>query len=199
MRTFKLTVAYEGTRYFGWQVQPNQPTVQAQLQKAIQEVVSQPISVVGSGRTDSGVHALGQVVSCCLPWKSSESSLGLALNTKLPPDITVCESVEVVDGFHAIHDAVRKCYRYQLQTMGHSSPFERRYRWRLRKHLDLDLMQEAANLLVGEKDFAAFQAAGSERKSTVRNVLSCSVFRQAGSDYGDADRIAIEIEANGFL
>lgn len=199
MRTFKLTVAYEGTHYCGWQVQPQQHTIQSELQKALETLVGQPIDVVGSGRTDSGVHALGQVVSCSLPWKSTSTSLGLALNTKLPSDITVIEAVEAVSGFHAIRDASRKCYRYQLQVGGASSPFERRYRWRLKRQLDLDRMQAAAKLLIGDHDFAAFQAAGSDRKSTCRTVYSCSVYRQSVQDCVNADKLAIEVEANGFL
>jgi len=199
MRTFKLTLAYDGTSYFGWQVQPKRPTIQSELQKAIATIVSQPVSVVGSGRTDTGVHAIGQVASCVVPWKSSGRNFGLALNTKLPLDITVTESVEVAHGFHAIRDAERKRYRYQLQMGGFDSPFERRFRWRLKQPLSLQLMQQAAKRLVGEHDFVSFQAAGSERATTVRTIFECVVYPQRASDYCDGLLLAIEIEANGFL
>jgi len=199
LRTFKLTVAYEGTNYFGWQVQPNKPTIQGKLQQAIQAITSMSVSVVGSGRTDAGVHALGQVVSCRLPWRGSAEQLGLALNTKLPADITIRESVESVEGFHAIRDAIRKRYRYQLQLGGAVSPFERRYRWHVKTALDFGRMHDAAPLFLGEHDFASFQAAGAERLSTVRTIFDCSVLRQAQSGDHDGDLIAIEIEADGFL
>lgn len=199
LRAFKLTVAYEGTNYFGWQVQPNKPTIQGKLQEAIQAVTSTSVAVVGSGRTDTGVHALGQVVSCRLPWRGSAQQLGLALNTKLPSDITIRESVESVQGFHAIRDAIRKRYRYQLQVGGVVSPFERRYRWRVKTSINFQRMQDAAELFVGQHDFASFQAAGAERLSTVRTIFDCSILRQSRQDNCDGELVAVEIEANGFL
>ena len=199
MKTYHLTVSYEGTHYFGWQIQPNRPTIQGHLQEAIKKVVNQPINVVGSGRTDSGVHAVGQVVSCRLPWTSAATQLAKALNTKLPSDITVRDSVEVVSGFHAIRDSLRKRYRYQIQIGEVPSPFERRFRWLLRNSLDLSAMQEAARTLEGRQDFASFQASGADRGSTVRSIFECTVKCQSKNDLAEGMMIAIEVEADGFL
>ncbi|MDB4338583.1 tRNA pseudouridine(38-40) synthase TruA [Rubripirellula sp.] len=198
-RTFKLTIAYEGTRYSGWQVQPGEATIQGALQEALSAVSNEPVSVIGSGRTDAGVHAIGQVVSCRLNFSGDPERLSLALNTKLPEDIVVRDSKVIQDDFHAIRDAARKRYRYQLQVGGVSSPFQRRYRWRLRKSISVNRMCEAAKYIVGEKDFASFQATGAERKTTIRTVYACDVFEQSYLESSEGVSVAIEIEANGFL
>ena len=199
LRTYKLLVAYEGTDYSGWQIQPCKRTIQGELQEALCEIAGEPISVMGSGRTDAGVHAMGQIASCRLRWPSSPGQLAMALNTKLPPDIVVRESVEVVDDFHPIRDALRKRYRYQLQIGGYASPFERRFRWRLKRRVVTEDMQMAAGMLVGEHDFASFQATGADRKSTVRTVFDCDVFTQFEDRESDLEMLAIEVEADGFL
>ncbi len=206
-RTFKLTIAYDGTDFVGWQVQPNGESIQSTLQRAIAAVTKQTVAVVGSGRTDSGVHALAQVASCTLQrWTASAADLGQAINSFLPPAVVVHSVVDAPDDFHPIRDATGKRYRYQIQIGGSHDPFSYRYRWRVRAPLDVQAMQTAAKRLEGERDFASFQAAGAPRKSTVRHVRACQVVVQndppATVRQGNSTQrqdITIEVEANGFL
>ena len=198
MRSFKLTIAYDGTDFFGWQVQPERPTIQGHLQAALREIAGQDIQVVGSGRTDAGVHALGQVASCALPWRDAADRLGKALNSKLPETIVVTSCEDAAPGFHAIRDATGKRYRYQLQLNGNADPFGYRYRWRLRGEIDVDRMAEAAKRFVGTHDFASFQATGSDRKTTVRDVRACDLALHDASVPGSRF-LTVEVEANGFL
>lgn len=208
-RTFKMTVAYDGTQYAGWQVQLRRHTIQSMLEKAIAQVCRQRVRVTGSGRTDSGVHAIGQVASFSLDhWRASSSDLARALNSKLPSDITVCEIVDADQNFHAIRDAVGKRYRYQIRIGGVRDPFEYRYRWHLPGPIDVSAMAAAARLICGRQDFASFQAAGSDRKTTVRDIRALEIIDQdkvavsGGAGEGDFDQVrnlAIEVEADGFL
>lgn len=197
-RTFRLTIAYDGTDYSGWQVQPDRQTIQGSLQRAIKKATGQDVAVIGSGRTDAGVHARGQVASCRFEtWTASDEALCRAINSRLPPAIVVSEVRSAVPDFHAIRDAQGKRYRYQLQVRRQRDPFEHRYRWRLRREVDKQLMSEAATRLIGQRDFASFESAGAERLSTIRDVRDCVVlipdhFEQTG-------HLAVEIEANGFL
>jgi tRNA pseudouridine38-40 synthase len=200
LRSFKLTVAYDGTEFSGWQVQPGQPTIQGMLQRALKQVTGgADIQVVGSGRTDSGVHALAQVASCTLPWREEAARLASALNANLPSEIVVLAAVDAPQEFHAIRDAVGKRYRYQLQIGGVRDPFEHRYRWMLNRDLNVDRMRMAAERFVGVHDFASFQAAGSDRKTTVREVRACDLIVQQPGTPSEATHLAIEVEANGFL
>ncbi|NNE01019.1 MAG: tRNA pseudouridine(38-40) synthase TruA [Pirellulaceae bacterium] len=196
-RTFKLTVAYDGTDYAGWQVQPNQVTIQGELQKALRQITKQSVNVVGSGRTDSGVHALAQVASCQIgQWNATATDLGRAINTRLPETIVVTEAVDAPDDFHAIRDAIGKRYRYQIQIGGRRDVFQYRYHWRIKYPLDIESMFDAAQRFVGEHDFASFQATGAERKTTVRDLRACDLIVRDIDGFG---QLAIEVEANGFL
>lgn len=196
-RSFKLTIAYDGTDYAGWQVQPDQPTIQSQLQRALRIVTKQKVQVIGSGRTDSGVHALGQVASCRLErWRATPSDLMTAINNQLPPAIVVTHAIDAPDDFHAIRDALGKRYRYQLQLSGNRDAFMHRYHWHYKIPVEIEPMRQAAARFVGKHDFASFQASGAERKSTVRHVTDCQVIDQSTDQYC---RIAIEIHADGFL
>lgn len=199
-----MTVAYDGTRYAGWQVQLRRQTVQGALEKAIAQVANERVRVTGSGRTDSGVHAIAQVASFSLSrWRARAEDLARALNSKLPPDIAVRKLRDAAADFHAIRDAVGKRYRYQLQIGGGRDAFEYRYRWHLPGPIDVAAMRQAAELLRGRHDFASFQAAGSDRKTTVRDVRALEIIDQGrvgqGSDDPAVQRLAIEVEADGFL
>ena len=197
-RTFRLTIAYDGTDYSGWQVQPDQQTIQGTLQRAIKKATGQQVAVIGSGRTDAGVHAHGQVASCRFEtWTASDEALSRAINSRLPPSIVVRDVRSAVPDFHAIRDAKGKRYRYQLQIRRQRDPFEHRYRWRLRREVDKDAMSAAATRLIGEKDFASFESAGAERLSTVRDVRDCQVL--VPDHFEQTGHLAVEIEANGFL
>lgn len=198
LRYYKLVVAYDGTHYAGWQIQPGQPTIQGMLERAMARLVKQRVAITGSGRTDSGVHALGQVASLATDaWNAPGDKLAAALNSKLPPDIRVMQSARMPGDFHAIRDAVGKRYRYQLQLGGVRDPFEHRYRWYFGAPVEIGPMQQAARHLVGRHDFAAFQAAGSQRKTTVRTVCDLVVEPDVGR--GGCRGLRIEVEADGFL
>ncbi len=196
IRSFKLIVAYEGTAYQGWQVQLDAPTIQAELQRALQTVTNESIRVTASGRTDAGVHALGQVVSFDSSTSHSPDTILRALNANLPHDIRVLEVKVAADGFHAIRDAVSKRYRYCIQDGGIADPFLRGLCWHLPQRVDEDALQAAANLLLGKHDFASYQAAGSPRASTVRTIFDFTVTRQSREL---CDLIVMEIAADGFL
>ena len=198
-RTFKLTIAYDGTDFAGWQVQPGKQTIQGLLERALQRITRQHVQVTGSGRTDSGVHALAQVASCTLPqWRDSAQRLAHAMNAHLPNTVVVRESMEAPKDFHAIRDAIGKRYRYQLQVGGTRDVFEYRYRWHLHGSLDLERMRAAAARFVGRHDFASFQAAGADRKTTTREIRECQLIQQPTSTPSNL-HLAIEVEADGFL
>lgn len=197
-RTFCLTIAYDGTDYAGWQVQPGQPTIQGTLQQAIKKATGHDVTVTGSGRTDAGVHALGQVASCRFPvWTASADALLKAINSRLPSSVVVTEVCDAPLDFHAIRDAIGKRYRYQIQVRRQRDPFQHRYRWRLRREVDLDAMSEAAAKIIGHRDFASFESAGARRKTSVRDVRDCQLI--VSEDFQRSGHLAVEVEANGFL
>ncbi|MBC8870162.1 MAG: tRNA pseudouridine(38-40) synthase TruA [Planctomycetes bacterium] len=196
MRFFKLTLSYDGTAYAGWQVQVNANTVQAELERALCEVTGEQIRAVASGRTDAGVHALGQVVSFSSGTHLSAEVLARAIGANLPRDIVVLEVREAPDGFHAIRDSVRKRYRYVIQDGPIVDVFARAYAWYIFGRLDVEAMRTAAQSLVGTHDFSSFEASGSERATSVRTITDLVVERRAG-DF--MDRVVIEVEADGFL
>lgn len=198
-RTFKLTVAYDGTDFSGWQIQPGRPTIQGLLERAIAKRVGVRVGVVGSGRTDAGVHAIAQVASCTLPaWSASAASLAKAINVDLPDSVLVTEAVDAPSDFHAIRDSISKRYRYQIQNGGNRHPFDHRYWYRVRKAVDIDAIGEAARHVIGRHDFASFQATGATRQTTTRTVTACDVVRLPNDEW-DESRFAIEVEADGFL
>ena len=215
-RTFKITIAYDGTAFVGWQVQPNGPSIQVAIEKAIKRLTNEAIVITGSGRTDAGVHALGQVAGFTLDnWKHPAINFIRGLNRFLPDSILVLDSVEVHQEFHAIYDATGKRYRYQIQLGGPRHPFLHPYTWQLFYEMDWDAVRQAASRLVGRKDFACFQASGSNRKTTVRDLRACDVFVRAtdsvlpmferagpepyAANFKPVTRIDIEVEADGFL
>ncbi len=196
MRFLKLTLAYDGTNYSGWQTQPARVTLQKTLERALQRVVGEDIRVVAIGRTDAGVHAFGQVVGFQTGTQLAPEVLRRALNSELPPDMAVLEAVDAPADFHAIVSVRRKRYRYVLEDGAIRDVFTRNYCWRCYCRLDAAAMYRAGQALVGTHDFASFQTAGSERQTTVRTVFELSVARGQG---GGADQITVEIEADGFL
>jgi tRNA pseudouridine38-40 synthase len=176
-RWLKLTVAYEGTAYAGWQIQPNEPTVQAVLETAWHEITREQARVTAAGRTDAGVHALGQVVGLATQTRLSNSDLHRGVNAVLPEDVAVLSVEDAREGFHATHDAVAKTYRYQIHNGRVPDVFHRRYVWHHPQPLDTDKMHAAAQALVGTHDFSSFESAGSERPDSVRTLTSLTVGR----------------------
>ncbi|MDE2058673.1 MAG: tRNA pseudouridine(38-40) synthase TruA [candidate division NC10 bacterium] len=192
MPTFKLTIEYDGTNYHGWQVQPGMTTIQGTLQEAVKRIVGKDIHVMGAGRTDAGVHALGQVASLRAEFYHPPDTFRRALTSALPPDIVVT-AVEEMDGdFHAQYSAHWKRYRYSLLTRPYPSAIERRYTFFVPYALQTNAMADAARSLVGTHDFSAFQAAHSSAESPVRTVLAAE-FRQ------EEDHLVFEVVADGFL
>jgi len=196
MRFLKLTIAYDGTDFVGWQVQPNGRSVQAELEAAWRAITGESLRIRASGRTDSGVHAAGQVCSLATESRLEFATLHRALNAVLPPDICLLETSERPDEFHAIRDCVEKTYRYQVQAGRLVDVFSRRYAWHVPVSLDVGLMHMAAQHLIGRHDFAAFQATGSERYSTVRTISQAAVRERQVDRF---QRVEIDVTADGFL
>jgi tRNA pseudouridine38-40 synthase len=196
MRTLKLTITYDGTNYAGWQRQKNVPTIQQTFEESWKKITGEEITITGSGRTDSGVHARRQV--CSLETQSALDCNRLlrAVNANMPTDISIVSAIEVGDDFNAITHAVEKTYQYYIQSGRILDPLRQRYAWFVPYHLDADTMDQAAALFVGAHDFASFQATGSVRQSTVRTVIHCSVELSRRGPFED---VTITVTANGFL
>ncbi len=191
-RWLKLTVAYDGTAYAGWQVQPTEPTVQAALKPPGTRSRAKTVRVMAAGRTDAGVHALGQVVGVATDSPLATAELHRGLNAVLPEDVAIVAVEEAPENFHATYDALRKTYRYQIHNGRTPDVFNRRYVWHYPQPLDAEKMHAAAQALVGKHDFASFESAGSERPDSIRTLFAVDVVR-------DADRITIEVTGDGFL
>src|SRR5207302_7631999 len=187
MRHFKLTMAYDGTDYHGWQMQANKPTIQGEIVNVLQRLTQEKIFLHGAGRTDAGVHALGQVASFKTHSGLSAQEFQRALNALLPPAIRIVEAEEVGPDFHARWSARRKTYRYRLYRGKVVPPALWRYVLHYPFPLDEDKMRDAAARLVGSHDFASFAAStGSEEddkeRSTVREIYSTELVRSADSE-----------------
>lgn len=218
MRTLSLTLAYDGTDFVGWQVQPTGRSVQATVERALQRLTGETIRVRAAGRTDSGVHALGQVISFATAATIPTDRFPQALQTHLPDDITVIAARDVPDDFHATYSAVSKHYRYIIYNGRRRLPFLRNYTHHHRGPLDVSAMQEAAGAFPGTHDFRSFETQWPNKATSVRTVLQCSVRRVAGwsvwsRELADlpsgtpaatpaatpADFICLDITADGFL
>ena len=195
MRTFKLTIQYDGTDYVGWQRQPEGVSIQGALEDALRPIEGDHVTVHGAGRTDAGVHAAGQVASVRLSASIDPVTLARALNAVLPSDIRVARAEVVPDDFHARFSATGKVYDYQIVNAAFVSPFLRRYVWHVFPRMDVDAMRAAATALIGEHDFAAFQGSGSDVQSTVRTVRRVEWSGTGGAE----DPLVMRIEGDGFL
>src|SRR5262245_1140894 len=175
MSTFKTVIAYDGTEFVGWQRQASGVSIQGVLEDALRTLDGRDVAVVGAGRTDAGVHALGQVASFSLARSIDGDTLVRALNANLPESVRVMSAAEAPDGFNARFDARTKTYRYRIWTGAALSPFERRYAWHYAGPLDAGAMDAAARRLEGRRDFAAFQTAGSDVATTERTIVASRV------------------------
>ncbi|HEV3024224.1 MAG TPA: tRNA pseudouridine(38-40) synthase TruA [Pirellulales bacterium] len=196
MRTFKLTLAYDGTAYAGWQSQANQPTLQDTLEAALKQVTGEPIRVAASGRTDAGVHALGQVVSFQALSHLEPEVIQAALNAELPNDMAVLAASLAPAGFHATRDARRKRYRYMIHDGPARDVFRLAFSWHYRRRLDAAAMHRASQRLSGTHDFRSFESAWPQRTSSVRTIFEIRVERGTGDE---RDLVNVEVEADGFL
>ena len=196
MPFFKLIIAYDGTDYSGWQVQPNGVTIQQRLEEAWCEVTSENVRIIASGRTDAGVHAEGQVCSVESETLLDCSTLRRALNASCPESLSILEVEFAESGFHAIRDAVQKTYRYQIQFGRVRDPLQCQWCWFVPSLVDVAALKQAAGLLEGKHDFVSFQATGSDRKTTIRNVMRIEIQERQRSVFRYLD---ITVTADGFL
>jgi tRNA pseudouridine38-40 synthase len=170
---FRLTVHYDGSAFHGWQVQPDQRTVQGALEASLSRLANQHVTVLGSGRTDTGVHATGQVASADMPAKWTAEALRTSANALLPDDVWVAGTSQVDPGFHPRYDALRRTYHYHVGTRPDAaSPFHRRWCWPLAESLELSQLSEAAVAIVGTHEFAAFAKAGQPERGHRCSVLA---------------------------
>jgi tRNA pseudouridine38-40 synthase len=203
MRKIKLILQYDGGRYSGWQAQENAVTIQGLLEDALWRITGGAERVEAAGRTDAGVHALGQAAVFTTSSGLDAAVFKRALNAVLPPDIRVAEALEAAPDFHPRYDAKKKRYFYLIANHAVLSPFAARYSWHVRRPLDAAGMREAASHLTGRHDFKSFCAAGSSVKTTVREVSLLEVRRTDGVEFLgiclQGDFIRITVEADGFL
>jgi tRNA pseudouridine38-40 synthase len=193
MRTLKLTLSYDGTRLVGWQRQAEGESVQGVLEDALARFEGGPVTVHGAGRTDAGVHALGQVASVEVAFTHDVATLARALNAQLPEDVRVLSVEEAAEGFHARFSARSKAYRYCIRNGAVATPFERAYVWHVPQPLDVDAMRQAASRLLGRHDFSTFRSIGTEVPDAVRTLHTSDVVGDAGS------LLTYEVSGDGFL
>jgi tRNA pseudouridine38-40 synthase len=192
-RNIKLVLQYDGTGLCGWQRQKNQPTIQEHLETALSRLCDEPITITGAGRTDAGVHALGQAANFYTTAPRTLDEIISGGNALLPNQIAILSAEPVPHDFHARYSAASKVYYYDL-FLGPVRPVLRRnFVWHVGPHLDMDAMNQALKALLGEHDFASFQSTGTEVKTTVRTML------RADMDCLEDDIVRITFEANGFL
>jgi tRNA pseudouridine38-40 synthase len=199
MRTFRITLAYDGTDFVGWQRQAAGVSIQGLLEAALRELDGRDVAVTGAGRTDAGVHALGQVAAFSIERPLTADVVARALNARLPDAVRVLSAEETPGSFHARFDARAKSYRYRICNRDVLSPFERRYAWHVPSALDAAAMQVAAHILEGVHDFAAFRSVGSDTKTTEREIFSSRIADCRSQIDWESATINYEITGTGFL
>lgn len=192
MYTYRMRIAYDGTRYRGWQKQRNtDQTIQMVIEKALSQLLGNTVTISGSGRTDSGVHAFGQEASFHVKKRLESESVWKALNEKLPEDIRVLSFSEAPEGFHARKSAVGKCYEYYVDLQEKADVFSRRYSYHFPGKIDVDAMREAAEYLKGIHDFSSFTD-GKEIDDTVRTIEDIQI-------HEEKERLIFSFYGDGFL
>jgi tRNA pseudouridine38-40 synthase len=192
-KKFKLVIEYDGTAYHGWQRQKSDRSIQAEIEKALAVMTRQTVPIAASGRTDAGVHALGQVAHFACETTIEPEAFFLGLNSLLPEDIVVKTCENVPADFHARYDARRKTYRYRILNRTAPTAIDNRYVWHIRQKLQIETMRAAAVHLTGRHDFKAFEGTGSPRTSTIRTVFRAQLDQEAKGG------LVFEIEGDGFL
>lgn len=192
LKRVRMVVAYDGTNYKGWQVQPNGITIEEVLNKKLSELLGEEITVTGASRTDSGVHSLGNVAIFDTNTRMPADKISFALNRRLPEDIVVQGSCEVPSDWHPRYQNSRKTYEYRILNRTFRMPTRRLDTYFYHHPLDVEKMRQAASYLVGEHDFKSFCAVGAQVKTTVRTIYACEVRKET-------DIITIRVTGNGFL
>ena len=192
MRNIKLIIEYDGKSFNGWQKQPTKLNIQGEIERAIGEITGEEIKLIGSGRTDAGVNAIGQTANFKTNSNIPIEKIPLALNSKLKKSIVIVSAEEVDDSFHSRYNVKSKTYRYTINNSQNGSAIYRDMEYHFPIKLDVKKMKEAAKLFEGEHDFKGFKASGTSSKSSVRTIYKADVKQ-------DGDRIYIELTGNGFL
>ncbi len=193
MKNFKITVEYDGASYHGWQRQKNDRTIQEEIEKALFTMTGKKIALTASGRTDAGVHALGQVANFNCDTDLSSQAFQNGLNSLTRDDIVIISCNIVDENFHSRFDAKSKTYNYRILNRNLPAAINRQYAWFIKKKLDLDAMQLSVRHIIGAHDFKAFEGTGSPRSHTTRRVFKAEIAEQGNG------LIVIEIKADGFL
>ena len=192
MKRIKLTIAYDGTNYCGWQIQPNGITIEEVINKTLQKLTGEPILVIGASRTDSGVHAMGNVAVFDTETSIPPERIAMALNQRLPEDIVIVKSEEVALDFHPRYCDCSKTYEYHIINTRIPVPTKRLTNYFVSYNLNLDHMREAASYLVGEHDFVSFCNVRTDVENTVRTITALDIIE-------NGNEITIRITGNGFL
>ncbi len=193
MRNIKLTIEYDGKDFNGWQKQPDKLNIQGTIEKAIEAVTGEKVELNASGRTDAGVHAIGQVANFKTNSKIPTEKIPIALNTKLKKTIRIIKAEEVEERFHSRLSCKRKTYRYVINNSEFSSALYRNFECHIPQKLDIEKMEKASKYFEGEHDFKAFKASGTSSKSSRRTIYNASVYKR------EDGRICIQLTGNGFL
>lgn len=194
MTNYKLIIAYDGTRYNGFQRQSKHPekTIQGKIENVLSQLFEEDIQIIGSGRTDAGVHSKGQVCNFHTKKHLSEESILSYMRQYLPQDIAIIKVAIASERFHSRYNVVSKCYSYTVDNGYFADPFALRFAYHVPETLNIEAMQDASKLLLGEHDFKAFTSLKSKTKSTVRNIKSINIVK-------NGDKIIFTYEGNGFL
>ena len=192
MRNIKLTIEYDGKDFNGWQKQPNKLNIQGEIERAIYNITKEEVDLIGSGRTDAGVHAFGQIANFKTNSNISIEKMAIAINSQLKNSIVVKKAEEVDERFHSRYNAKRKTYRYVINNTEYGSAIYRNLEYHFPIKLNVEKMQEAAKYFEGEHDFKAFKSSGTSGKNSVRTIYKAEVRT-------DGERILIELTGNGFL
>ncbi len=192
MRNIKLTIEYDGKKFGGWQKQPNKLNIQGEIEKAIEEITGEKIDLNASGRTDAGVHSLGQVANFKTNSKIEIEKIPIAINSKLKQSIRIIKAEEVEENFHARYSCKGKKYRYIINNSKYGSAIYRDLEYHMPIKLNVEAMQKGIKYFEGEHDFKGFKASGTSSKSSVRTIYNAKIIQEG-------ERIIIELEGNGFL
>ena len=192
MRNIKLTIEYDGKDFNGWQKQPNKLNIQGEIERSIKDITGEDVDLIASGRTDAGVHALGQVANFKTDSNIPVEKIPIALNTKLKRSIRILAAEEVDERFHSRYNCKKKTYKYVINNSANGTAIYRNLEYNFSQELNVDKMNEAVKYFIGEHDFKGFKASGTSSKSSVRTIYDATVYK-------NGDRVNIELTGNGFL
>ena len=193
LKNFKITIEYDGSAYHGWQRQVKESTIQGKIENALMKMTEKKATLIGSGRTDAGVHAYGQVANFRCDTTLGPDVFQRGLNSLLPNDIVVKECIEVPENFHARYNAISKSYHYKILNRIIPAAINYHYAWHIQKKLNLASMRNAIHYIIGTHDFRAFEGAGSPRSNTTRCVMNADLVEI------DDGYLVFEIKGDGFL